>query len=219
MENIESNKYSDLVDVFMSFTSDDNSRLYANNPFTKGETTFATDSVSLIYTHRDNLPGLFATEKYDLSAERYIRDPNSNIHVPVADLNPFKTEVEYSTVDKRAECKTCDGTGDVEWEFEGYTKDDDCPECKGKGVIGEFLKKPTGEMTFGAMMYVKIKGVLFHASQIHRLFETAKKLKSDVYLTHVPDKLDAFTFQIGVVNVVVMSCFSTGEEEVILNIK
>ena len=65
------------------------------------------------------------------------------------DFSVYKTEKELVASDQSNECKTCDGTGEVEWEFEMHSKDDDCPVCDGKGYIGKEVFVETGAFGFG----------------------------------------------------------------------
>lgn len=37
--------------------------------------------------------------------------------------------------ENRIICKVCNGSGESEWECEGYTKYDDCPVCDGSGKV------------------------------------------------------------------------------------
>ena len=164
-----------LGDVFLSFVSQDE-KTKLTKPFKNGNTIFATDGHSLIYTSAKNYFGFFVENDKTPDCSKFLIEPNCKHHIPITDLSEFKTEDEFEEVGENIECKVCDGFGEVEWEFDRYTKKDDCPACDGSGYSRETQKIPTGNKTFG-ITYVKIKDVTFRIFEINRLFETAKKTK------------------------------------------
>ena len=205
-----------LGDVFLSFVSQDD-KTNLTEPFKNGNTIFATDAHSLIYTSAENYYGFFVENDKTPNCSKFLVEPNCNYNIPITDLSEFKTEDEFDEVGENIECKVCDGYGEVEWEFDRYTKDDDCPACDGSGYSSETQKVPTGNKTFGTT-YVKIKDVTFRIFEINRLFETAKKLNEEIVLINKPEKLSGFTFQLGKVNIMVMPCYDVNSEDVVLNI-
>lgn len=63
-------------------------------------------------------------------------------------LEEFKTQDIYN--DSYEDCKTCAGEASVDWTFEGYTKEFDCPKCDGEGyflISSEYLGKGFKELT------------------------------------------------------------------------
>lgn len=204
-----------LDDVFLSFVSQDIT--YLTKPFKKGNTIFATDAHSLIYTSVENYDGFFVENDKTPDCSKFLVEPNCNYNIPITDLSKFKTEDEFYEVGENIKCKLCDGYGEVEWECGEYTKDDECPACDGSGYSSKTQKVPTGNKTFG-IAYVKIKDVAFRIFEINRLFEAAKKLNEKIVLINKPENLSGFTFQLGKVNVMVMPCSNVDSEYVVLNI-
>lgn len=205
-----------LGDVFLSFVSQDD-KTNLTEPFKNGNTIFATDAHSLIYTSAENYDGFFVENDKTPDCSKFFIEPNCKHHIPITDLSEFKTEDEFDEVGENIECKVCDGFGEVEWEFEHYTRDFDCPVCEGSGWSEKKRGRKTGNKTFG-ITYVKIKDVAFRIFEINRLFETAKKLNEEIVLINKPEKLSGFTFQLGKVNIMVMPCCNVNSEDVVLNI-
>lgn len=105
----------------------------------------------------------------------------------------------------------------VEWQFDTYTKDDDCPACDGCGSCSK--KVPTGKKTFGENNCVKIEGNYFRLFEINRLFETAKKLNAEIKLINKKNLADGFTFEVGIVRILIMPLLNAYADDVVLTIE
>jgi hypothetical protein len=53
----------------------------------------------------------------------------------VALLDPYLPDVYTGWQDDDVKCTECDGNGEVEWSYKGWTKDFNCPKCKGDGLV------------------------------------------------------------------------------------
>lgn len=54
-----------------------------------------------------------------------------SIQFNISDYMEFKKDLPL--IREKIECTECEGNGEVEWEYMHWTKDDECPKCKGKG--------------------------------------------------------------------------------------
>lgn len=205
-----------LSDVFLSFVSQ-NDKTNLAEPFKSGNTIFATDAHSLIYTSAENYDGFFVENDKTPNCSKLLVEPNCNYKIPITDLSEFKTVDEFVEIGENKKCKICSGYGEVEWSFDQYTKVYDCPACEGSGYSSKKKIVPTGNKKFG-IAYVKIKDVPFLIFEINRLFETAKKLDEDITLINMPEKLGGFTFRLGNIYILVMPCSGVNSGSVVLNL-
>lgn len=123
-----------LEKLFNLFVSHDDFRNDIQTPFKQGNYYFATDAHSMIYIECD---------KAKLDYEERLK-PNA-LHIVESDLHePIKVDINLICsfiTDKHKEmneiieelktCKDCRGSGEVEWEYNHYTKEDECPVCEG----------------------------------------------------------------------------------------
>lgn len=74
-------------------------------------------------------------KNYGHKINEYIENLN-NLELNIISLKSLEEKInkipKVGKVLKEVECcDVCDGEGQVEWEFEHYTKTDNCPECYG----------------------------------------------------------------------------------------
>ncbi len=97
-------------------------------------------------------------------------------------LQEFPLLDEYETKRERHVCRECKGSGLVEWKYNGRTKLDKCPVCKGRGATFTEKKVKTGKrfpdpgallmfgkfgMTFKQMQLLLQAADLMNAEHIH----------------------------------------------------
>ena len=101
---------------------------------------FSTDKYILI--RKKGKLKIEPTEIYSKANEEYIKsilkiNSYKEITIDCKDLlnqlNVFKTRHKYDKTFNS--CDTCQGNGEVVWEFESHTKEDDCPSCDGDGEV------------------------------------------------------------------------------------
>lgn len=93
----------------------------------------------------------------------------------------FPREDEYT--DDTKECEECNGSGTVEWVYNSYTKDDDCPVCDGAGELATTPKK-TGNKVFAAGNRISIGNSCFFPERAEDLLRIASILDCDIDLIH-----------------------------------
>ena len=118
-------------------------------------------------------------------------------------LEPLKTADEYEFAGKDIECETCEGSGQVEWEFEHYTRDFDCPVCDGSGWSEKKRGRKTGGKTFGKCV-VNIKGAYFHVDKFYKLIQVREILGGEIELISYSKPTSGVLFKVGVCEILLM---------------
>lgn len=126
-----------LGDVFSLFLGEDKFRPEMHKPFEINGKVYATDAYTLIRTDKANVDFVLDNEHTPPSCEGVVPEVNTSLILILTKemLEPLKTADEYEFTGKDIECESCEGSGEVEWEFEHYTRDFDCPVCEGSGWV------------------------------------------------------------------------------------
>jgi len=197
-----------LGDVFSMFLSKDELRPVLQNPFIKSNKVCATDGYALVYIDEKDCFFDF-TNEYENAPNIDAVVPTPNIHKKLnvcnSDFEKFKTEDEYKIVGEDIKCSECGGDGEVEWEYERWTKSFDCPKCDGDGLEYKSRSVLTGEKTFGVCR-VKIQDVYFDMAKFYRLIRVQDILQEDIVLVNSDTQSKGFLFKIGICHVLIMPC-------------
>lgn len=114
-------------------------------PLLKDNKVFAADRHKAIYINAEVCQGVYEkTELFNIK----IPPVEQELNIPLSSLQKaydFLPKVETEKYDSE-DCKECDGTGSVEWEYldkKGNThyKDFDCPSCDGFGFFKRNIRK------------------------------------------------------------------------------
>jgi hypothetical protein len=212
MENEQ--KKSPIADILNLFIGNDDRRPVFNKPFEVNGKVYATDAHVLIRTDKKNIDFIIDNEHLPPKVEQVIPERNLNeiLNINKEMFESLKTADEYEFSGKDIDCKTCDGHGEVEWEFEHYTHDFDCPVCNGSGLSEERRGKKTGGKTFGDSI-VKLKDAYFRVRLFYKLIEVKDRAGGDVYLTGYKDKRSGVLFKIGDYEIVIMPLLIEDESE------
>ncbi len=116
--------------------SKDPLRKNIQKPLNCGDYVAATDGVAALFVPKLAVNGDFG-EPVDsvLNILRPISDLSDNgaEKIPLHNLEKVMKKIPKILEVTVKDCNTCEGFGAVEWEFEGHTKDGDCPVCDGEG--------------------------------------------------------------------------------------
>lgn len=198
-----------LGDVFSLFCSDDELRPAMMKPFLQNGKVYATDPWTVIFANQNDIDFDYTNEYLEKApnVEKVIPMPNTSkiLNVKIEDFEKYKTEDEYEDTGEDIECKTCDGTGEVEWEFEMWTKDFDCPKCDGTGYSEEKKQRKTGNKTFGVYR-VKMGEIYFDMKKFYRLLQVQNLLGCEIELIHSSSPTSIHCFNVGICTVCLMPC-------------
>lgn len=206
--------------IFDLFTNTDELRPVMLKPFELNNKIYATDGFTMIRINKNDCDFEINNELKPPNCEAVIPEENMNI---ILNFNKemfeqYKTEDEYTYIDKDIKCPTCYGSGEVEWEFENYTKDDDCPVCDGTGISEHKEPVKTGNKIF-KQLYIKLFDCYFDIYKFYRLIEVYKYFGGDIVLTSQINSNTANLFKIGKCEILIMPIASeTVDKNAIIDI-
>jgi hypothetical protein len=146
------------------FTEKEGMREWTRSPFTNADKTviFATDGHAMICIKNNSGENNFENHE-DRIKRIYPAECSSDcLSVSFEELQNALNKIKPIN---KMKCPDCNGTGEVEWEYESYTKEFECPVCDGNGTIR------TDYTFFNDNAGVKINGRIFYAKQIKRIVD------------------------------------------------
>lgn len=198
----------DKEKIFKLFTGKDELRPVFDEPFIVGEYVYATDSRYLIMTDKKlinfdvkNQYNKFTREKMESIIPKTTKLKKLDI-----DLNYFeslKTADEYENHEKRMNCDECDGFGVVDWEYNNYTREDDCPVCYGTGGRDESKMVKTGRKTY-IDCRVKISDAYFDIHIFDLLLKVMSITNESSYIASKIKPNEGVKFKVGEYYIVLM---------------
>ncbi len=203
---ITENSKTDIEKAFSLFVGESTSRPWMSKPFELDGKIYATDDHALVRTEKKNIDFVLDNEHIaPITLIDIIPQVNTIEILNISNemFEPLKTEDEYEYAGKDIECKTCEGSGQVEWEFQHYTKELDCPICDGVGLSGKKRKIKTGGKTFGKSL-VKVRDAYFDTALFYRLVKVRDILGGDIELISYRGKYPGVMFKIGVCEILIM---------------
>lgn len=221
---IKENKYLEALNLHKG---NDKYRFWMNTPFYVNNLAIATDGHTMIKMSKDFVQGLNICERDNPSdILNVIPDvKNENLKLDLEDIikaiSKIKKKDGYDVIGEDCKCGECGGSGEVEWEYESWTKDMDCPKCDGEGYESLEIKKPNGKKIIDESFFIDIKESRFSIKIINRLLETAKILdeKEIVLVCHLKHNAPSI-FKIGEVEVLCMPVNKfNNDDKVILTIQ
>lgn len=165
--------------IFDMYVGCDKIRPVFNTPFAQGEYVYASDGHILIRVMRCATNGSYNHSDKPGCSILFI-ETREELPITIQQLEKLISGVEKveetKTVGEDIECKECEGFGVVEWEYEEWTKDFDCPACDGSGYSSESKKVPTGRMIPDPYAVIKLGCKTFMAEYIHTIAKTLEFL-------------------------------------------
>jgi hypothetical protein len=139
-----------------------------------------------------------------------------SITITLKELKQKASQLEYEDKfeDDEIECDDCGSYGQVEWSYDNYTKDDDCPVCKGSGYIKNPNPKKTGLKILKENQRFKIQSleIVIRPAYMIRLIKVCELLNSDKIILYRSYKGQNY-FKIKDVDVILMSMMFTDEKD------
>lgn len=210
-----------LGDVFSLFLGDDKFRPAMHKPFEINDKVYATDAYTLIRTDKANIDFVLDNDHAPPNCEGVMPESNLNevLTIEKEMFEPFKTADEYEFAGEDIECETCEGSGEVEWEFEHHTRNFDCPVCEGSGWSEKKRGRKTGGKTFGKSV-VKVRDAYFYVSRFYKLVKVRDILGGDICLVAYKNKTSGVLFKVGNCEILLMPVLveSSNDYDAVLNI-
>lgn len=217
--------YGDVLNLYIG---KDEYRNWLCEPFFIGNLAIATNAHELVFFDK-NLSekelNICGNENPQLILNNIPKQRNQDYKLNIEEIETYlrnapKVDV-LKTVGKDVKCTECDGDGQVEWEYENWTKDFDCPKCDGDGYESESRQIPTGEFEIDGLSLVDVKNSRFSIKMIERLLKV-KNLLSETEITLVFQEAEnmANVFKIGKVEILCMPMRKLDNDElVVLNLR
>jgi hypothetical protein len=208
-------------EVLNSFCAIDKYRDWMTKPFKIGDKVYSTDAYFLAIMDLEKFPNI-DFEEFPPSKLKGIlpEGRNSDLKINVAEIQSiFKKAPHqdcYDTEGVDIDCKECDGEGEVEWEYDSYTRDMDCPVCEGGGRTSLSKEIKNGKTRIEDHLFITIGNSRFYANKFQKLINSAIKLEStEITLTYQHDSAHGSLFKIGDLEVILMPCRVNDSDNVI----
>jgi len=176
-------------------------------PFELNGKIYSTDGYTLLRCDKKDCGFEVVNPEIEIpNCEAVIPTPNIEIPLKIDEniFEQYKTEIVYEFTGQDIKCETCNGYGEVEWEFQHYTKDFDCPKCDGLGLEQQKKKKPTDKKTFDNETFVKINEKYFNVKYFYRLIMIQKLIGGDIFLISNMENYKPALFKVGFCEYLIM---------------
>jgi len=216
------------VNVLNLYVGNDELRSWINEPFFIENLAIATNARELVFFDK-NLSekelNVCGNENPQLILNNIPEQRNKDYKLNIEEIETYlknapKVDV-LKTVGKDVKCTECDGDGQVEWEYENWTKEFDCPKCYGDGYESESRQIPTGEFEIDPINLVDIKNSRFSIKMIERLLKVKDLLReTEIILVFQEAENMANIFKIGKVEILCMPMRKWDNDDlVVLNLR
>lgn len=216
------------VNVLNLYVGKDEYRNWLCEPFFIGNLAIATNAHELVFFDKnlsENELNICGNENPQLILNNIPEQRNQDYKLNIEEIETYlKTAPKVDilkTIGKDIKCTECDGDGQVEWEYESWTKDFDCPKCDGDGFESESRQIPTGQFETDPINLVDVKNSRFSIKMIERLLKV-KDILSENEITLVFQEAEnmANVFKIGKVEILCMPMSKFNNDElVVLNLR
>lgn len=112
--------------------------------------------------------------------------------------------------EKEEECTECDGSGEVEFEYQAtnkksYYNTGECPICEGDGTCLQTIKKPNGKMVKNEEYYLQCGTSYFYAYLVEKILKVKQIIGGDISIVNQTYPNKEVLFKIGNVKVLTYS--------------
>ena len=169
-------KIKNEAELLSMFCGKNEFRELLRTPFfnTRYNEVWSTDGHALIRIKSERLVGEYPKGKLGLPALESLCMKKVTIEALNKALDECPKVDEEIVIQEAVECKECDGSGEVYWEYTdntGHTHEhlDECPVCDGTGEIEHAKIKKTGKKVLKAKAVINVGNAYFFANNLYRL--------------------------------------------------
>lgn len=169
-------KIKNEAELLNKFCDKDEFRQLLRTPFfnTKYDEVWSTDGHVLIRIKPERLVGVYPEGELNLPALECPCKRKVTIEAINKALDECPKVDEEIVIQDAVECKECDGSGEVYWEYtdnSGHTHEhlDECPVCDGTGEIEHEKTKKTGKKIVNKKAVINIGSAYIFANNIYKL--------------------------------------------------
>ncbi len=216
------------LEILESFCDESSNPVWMTAPFVVVDRAFGTDAKIIASIPLDKVEGSERLQRIDPKRINGVAHSkvNMDMQISVAELQKVIDNApmvdSYDIIEHDdINCIECNGSGEVEWEYENHTKSSDCPICDGGGSVEVNDEKvKNGEVELCKKSTIKIANSFYYTTMVNRLLELAEELEVDkITLVHQTEKLQPSTFKIGDFDVVACPSAEFREEQLIATFK
>lgn len=206
----------ELLSLF--YNKEDDLHPYITAPYLKNGYVCATDAHILIRIKAEILNGEYKeTERCNID----LPSDNCNFIISLQEIEKILSSIpqveEKVKVGEDIKCMECDGTGEVEWEYQDrsghyHYEDHECPICEGSGFDSESQYVKTGRMIPDNECTIQIRSIVFKAKFIEVLSKAMKIIGIDeIQCVHqAPAKPCIFRVDDNI-EIIIMPCLAKAE--------
>ena len=169
-------KIKNEAELLSTFCNKNEFRSLLRAPFlnTKYNEVWSTDGHALIRIKPERLVGEYPKGELNLPPLECPCKKKITIGAINRALDECPKVDEKIVIQDAVECKECDGSGEVYWEYtdnSGHTHEhlDECPVCDGTGEIEHEKTKKTGKKILKAKAVINIGSAYIFANNIYKL--------------------------------------------------
>jgi hypothetical protein len=198
-------------------------RIWMQEPFNIGKNVYSTDAHSIMKVPNNSVrvfDECAKPENAKLILDYFDFKKSDIMDIKVSELKDAISKIplvdECMNADTEGKCTECEGKGEVEWEYESYTKDMDCPACDGEGVITETKKEKTGRKIKAEGYFIDINISRLRTVMIEQLIAIADLLNVEIIKVVNQTKPNrGVYFKVGIAEIVMMPVLLTDEQNII----
>lgn len=206
-------KEQQYEEILQLFVSKDSLRAWMNTPFVMPDGRIcSTDAHALVivptaekkYESGDVKPATISHIESLFTGGKTKEDRHVSVEEVRKALDKIPHQDDYNETHKK--CDVCKGEGEVEWEFKGYTKEDECPKCDGDGEV-LLSRTKNGLKYYSAWNTIIIKfcGVPFNPNYIEKMLKVASILdQTQIQIVSSNGKNKHVSFRIQDVDLIIM---------------
>jgi predicted nucleic-acid-binding Zn-ribbon protein len=211
------------LDILNLFIGKDLLRDWVNKPFQLDNLAISTNATELVFFEKSLLTVDLETCEHknpQKILEQIPTEKNINFSLNITEIEKCLITVPIIDVTKEVGndivCSECKGDGQVEWEYERWSKDFDCPKCDGDGYESVSKSVPTGEKKLDDLYLIDVKSNRFSVRIIDKLLKVMKLLNETEILLIFDNKGKNSVFQIGNVRILAMPVRKDGNEDLLV---
>lgn len=168
------------TEILKLYVDSDNPRPEFTQPFSQKGNVYATEGHILIRVNQSSIDSEYEEREKPHCSHLFYESFQFEDELSLDDLNALMAnadnieEVQYYGED--IECKDCEGTGEVPWEYKSWEKEFECPLCDGTGFTSQRKSKPTGNLIPNPETKIRIRNTTFKLRYLSIISKTLKLL-------------------------------------------